>query len=101
MLVITRRRSETIRIGEDIRLRVIEIGEDVARLRVEVLQNGEPVWHVEFWTGQGAEFAIGDEARSVITSIEGSRIRIGIVANRTLLILRGDQPPERREIRGH
>lgn len=101
MLVITRKRSEAIRIGEDIRLKVIEIGEGVARLRVEVLQDGDPLWYVEFWAVKGADFAIGDQARSQITSFDGSRIRIGIVADRTLFILRDDQPSEGGEVRGH
>jgi carbon storage regulator len=73
MLVLSRNKNEVIKIGDDIDITVISIGEKV---RLEIVQPGSKV--VESSYDLDEVIKIGDDIEVKITDIRGTKVRLGI-----------------------
>ncbi len=98
MLTVQRRVGESILIGEDLRLRLLEIEEDVVRIRIELLGGRRSF---EFWTGFKEEFRLDDSVTAKITRTDGNRARFSINAERHIRILRSELDDRGEDLHSH
>ncbi len=87
MVVFTRKEGEAVVIGQDIELTLLELGDDIAKFRLNFPLKPENLF-IEFWTGEKEEVKIGDQITVLVTMMLQGRLRVGIEAPTAVRIMR-------------
>lgn len=81
MLVLSRKKNGVIRIGDDIKIIVIEVREDSVRLRIKAPRHLR-VDHLEVSRKRSEVIRLGNGIEVMVVDIRGHKVRLGISAPR-------------------